>query len=41
MQYCEGETLESYLKKNAPSKDTEKLRWKIYRQILEAVNYLH
>lgn len=40
MQYCDGETLEEFLQKN-PSRTNEKLKWKIYRQILEAVNYLH
>jgi len=40
MQYCDGETLEHFLKKN-PNKVNKKLKWKIYRQILEAVNYLH
>ena len=40
MQYCDGETLEEFLQKN-PGRTNEKLKWKIYRQILEAVNYLH
>lgn len=40
MQYCDGETLQSFLEKN-PERTNEKLKWKIFRQILEAVNYLH
>ena len=40
MQFCDGETLEQFMK-NHPGRTSEKLKWKIYRQILEAVNYLH
>lgn len=40
MQFCEGETLETFLEKH-PGKHQEKLKWKIFRQVLEAVNYLH
>ena len=40
MQYCEGETLENFMKEN-PGNKLDKVKWKIYRQILEAVNYLH
>ena len=40
MQYCDGETLEDFMKAN-PGRTNEKLKWMIYRQILEAVNYLH
>ena len=40
MQYCDGETLEDFLRDN-PLKVNEKIKWKIFRQVLEAVNYLH
>ena len=40
MQFCEGETLEDFLTKN-PGKQNEKIKWKIFRQVLEAVHYLH
>ena len=43
MQYCDGETLQDFLEKtNAPdARNCEKLKWKIFRQVLEAVHYLH
>lgn len=40
MQLCDGETLEDFLKKN-PLRTNESLKWNIFRQVLEAVNYLH
>lgn len=40
MQYCDGETLQQFLQNN-PGRTNEKLKWRIYRQILEAVSYLH
>jgi serine/threonine protein kinase len=39
MQYCEGESLKHFLVENPENKQTA-TKWKIFRQILEAVNYL-
>jgi translation initiation factor 2-alpha kinase 4 len=40
MQYCEGENLLTFLTEN-PEKKAIATKWKIYKQICEAVNYLH
>lgn len=40
MQYCEGESLQHFLLQN-PERQQEKTKWKIFRQILEALAYLH
>ena len=40
MQYCEGENLNTFLIEN-PEKKRTQTKWKIFKQICEAVNYLH
>jgi translation initiation factor 2-alpha kinase 4 len=40
MQYCEGESLQHFLQ-NYPWREKEQTKWKIFRQILEALAYLH
>ena len=40
MQYCEGQTLLEFIKEHK-DREEEQVKWKIFRQILEAVNYLH
>jgi eukaryotic translation initiation factor 2-alpha kinase 4 len=40
MQYCEGETLQHFLESH-PERQEEQTKWKIFRQILEALAYLH
>ena len=40
MQYCEGESLQHFLE-NYPLREKEQTKWKIFRQILEALAYLH
>lgn len=40
MQYCEGENLMHFLQENPENKKVQ-TKWKIFKQICEAVNYLH
>ena len=40
MEYCEGESLQHFLEQN-PDRLEEPIQWKIFRQILEALAYLH
>jgi translation initiation factor 2-alpha kinase 4 len=40
MEFCEGDTLRNFIDAN-PGKQKEDLKWKIFIQIVEALNYLH
>ena len=40
MQYCEGQTLLEFMQEHKDNEAKEE-KWKIFRQLLEAVNYLH
>ena len=40
MEFCEGDTLRNFIDAN-PGKQKEDLKWKIFIQISEALNYLH
>ena len=39
MEYCPADTLEDFCKMH-PEREQEAQKWKIFRQILEALNYL-
>jgi serine/threonine protein kinase len=39
MEYCPADTLEDFCKIH-PEREEEAQKWKIFRQILEALNYL-
>lgn len=40
MEYCEGDTLATFIEQN-PYKEAEETKWRIFTQITEALNYLH
>lgn len=40
MEFCEGEELTNFIEAN-PGRNNEDLKWKIFYQILEALNYIH
>ena len=40
MEYCGGQTLSKFIEDN-PGKEKEDIKWKIFSQTLEALNYLH
>lgn len=41
MEYCEGDTLRNFIDERIPTKESEDLVWKIFCQIIDALNYLH
>jgi serine/threonine protein kinase len=40
MEYCEGNTLKTFIDENKGRK-SEGLKWKIFVEVIEALNYLH